>query len=48
MTNGKYTAGVVAFVSVTVKTLDIHRENIGYATSLAPNKGSAIHRARKV
>ncbi|CAH2089899.1 unnamed protein product [Euphydryas editha] len=47
LTNGKYTAGVVAFVSITVKTLDIHRENIGYATSLAPSKGLAIHRARK-
>ncbi|XP_050352935.1 DNA repair protein RAD52 homolog isoform X3 [Nymphalis io] len=47
LSNGKYTAGVVAFVSVKVKTLDIHRENIGYATSLAPNKGAAIHRARK-
>ncbi|XP_072942621.1 uncharacterized protein [Epargyreus clarus] len=47
LTCGKYTAGVAAFVSITIKTLDIHRENVGYATALAPNKGSAIHRARK-
>ncbi|CAH0713082.1 unnamed protein product, partial [Brenthis ino] len=47
LTNGKYTAGVASFVSVIVKTLDIQRENIGYATSIAPNKGAAIHRARK-
>ncbi|KAJ2948240.1 hypothetical protein O0L34_g7468 [Tuta absoluta] len=45
--NGKFCAGVCAFVSVTVKSLDIHRENIGYATSLAANKGSAIHKSRK-
>lgn len=44
----KCTAGVAAFVSVTVKSFDIHRENVGYATALGPNKGSAIHRARKV
>ncbi|XP_041985090.1 DNA repair and recombination protein RAD52-like isoform X1 [Aricia agestis] len=47
LSNGKYTAGVVAFVSITVKSLDLHRENIGYATSIAPQKGSAIHNARK-
>ncbi|XP_049876979.1 DNA repair protein RAD52 homolog [Pectinophora gossypiella] len=45
--NGKYCAGVVAFVSVTVKSFDIHRENIGYATSLASNKGAAIYKSRK-
>ncbi|KAI5634960.1 rad52/22 family double-strand break repair protein domain-containing protein [Phthorimaea operculella] len=45
--NGKFCAGVCAFVSVTVKSFDIHRENIGYATSLAANKGSAIHKSRK-
>ncbi|KPJ10410.1 DNA repair protein RAD52-like [Papilio machaon] len=43
----KCTAGVAAFVLVTVKSFDIHRENVGYATALGPNKGSAIHRARK-
>lgn len=47
LSNGKYTAGVVSFVSVTVKSFDIHRENVGYATSIGPNKGAAIHRARK-
>lgn len=46
-TNGKYTAGVVAFVSITVKTFDIHREDIGYATSVALMKGLAIYKARK-
>ncbi|XP_053614260.1 uncharacterized protein LOC128677436 isoform X1 [Plodia interpunctella] len=45
--NGKYTAGVVAFVSVTVKSFDIQRENIGYATSLSNNKGMAIYKSRK-
>ncbi|VVC99093.1 unnamed protein product [Leptidea sinapis] len=47
LVNGKYTAGVAAFVSVSVKNLDIHRENVGYATSVGVTKGSAIHRARK-
>ncbi|CAG4947985.1 unnamed protein product [Colias eurytheme] len=47
LVNGKYTAGVAAFVNVTVKSLDIHRENVGYATSVGVTKGSAIHRARK-
>ncbi|XP_069361715.1 uncharacterized protein [Maniola hyperantus] len=47
MSNGKYTAGVVSFVSVSVKSLDIRRENIGYATSTAPHKGAAIHNSRK-
>lgn len=47
-TNGKYCAGVVAFVSITVKNFDIHRENIGYATSVAANKGMAIYKSRKV
>ncbi|XP_028169182.1 uncharacterized protein LOC114359124 isoform X2 [Ostrinia furnacalis] len=46
-TNGKYCAGVCAYVSVTVKSFDIHRENIGYATSLAVNKGFAIYKSRK-
>lgn len=46
--NGKYSAGVVAFVFVTVRNLDIRRENIGYATTSAPMKGSAIYQARKV
>ncbi|KAJ0173920.1 hypothetical protein K1T71_010066 [Dendrolimus kikuchii] len=45
--NGKYCAGVVAFVSIAVKSFDIHRENIGYATSIAPNKGMAIYKSRK-
>ncbi|XP_022117561.2 DNA repair and recombination protein RAD52 isoform X1 [Pieris rapae] len=45
--NGKYTAGVAAFINVTVKSFDIHRENVGYATSIGITKGSAIHRARK-
>ncbi|XP_059057583.1 uncharacterized protein LOC131851159 [Achroia grisella] len=45
--NGKYCAGVVAFVSITVKSLDIHRENIGYATTIANNKGFAIYKSRK-
>ncbi|XP_047513477.1 DNA repair protein RAD52 homolog isoform X2 [Pieris napi] len=45
--NGKYTAGVAAFVNVTIKSLDIHRENVGYGTSVSLTKGSAIHRARK-
>ncbi|RVE49193.1 hypothetical protein evm_006200 [Chilo suppressalis] len=45
--NGKYCAGVVAYVSITVKNIDIHRENIGYATSLAANKGFAIYKSRK-
>ena len=47
-TNGKYCAGVVAFVSITVKSFDIHRENIGYATSTANSKGFAIYKSRKV
>ncbi|KAJ8718187.1 hypothetical protein PYW07_006117 [Mythimna separata] len=46
-TNGKYCAGVVAFVSITVKSFDIHRENIGYATSTANSKGFAIYKSRK-
>lgn len=46
--NGKFSAGVVAFVSVTVKHLGISREDVGYATSVASQKGSAIHNARKV
>ncbi|CAH0696091.1 unnamed protein product [Spodoptera exigua] len=46
-TNGRYCAGVVAFVSITVKTFDIHRENIGYATSTANTKGFAIYKSRK-
>ncbi|KAL0869546.1 hypothetical protein ABMA27_005813 [Loxostege sticticalis] len=46
-TNGKYCAGVVAFVSITVKSFDIHRENIGYATSLGSTKGFAIYKSRK-
>ncbi|CAK1553105.1 unnamed protein product [Leptosia nina] len=45
--NGRYSAGVAAFVNVTVKNLDLHRENVGYATSNGVTKGSAIHRARK-
>ncbi|XP_060805680.1 DNA repair protein RAD52 homolog isoform X2 [Amyelois transitella] len=45
--NGKYTAGVVAFVSITVKSFDIQRENIGYATSVANSKGMAIYKSRK-
>ncbi|KAM3959268.1 uncharacterized protein ACR2FA_006696 isoform 2-T2 [Aphomia sociella] len=45
--NGKYSAGVVAFVSITVKSVDIHRENIGYAISVANNKGFAIYKSRK-
>ncbi|CAD0202949.1 unnamed protein product [Chrysodeixis includens] len=45
--NGKYCAGVVAFVSITVKSFDIHRENIGYATSIAHSKGFAIYKSRK-
>ncbi|XP_068620408.1 DNA repair protein RAD52 homolog isoform X1 [Battus philenor] len=44
---GKCTAGVAAFVSVAVKSFDIHRENVGYATAQGNNKGLAIHRARK-
>ncbi|XP_038211318.1 DNA repair and recombination protein RAD52-like isoform X1 [Zerene cesonia] len=47
LVNGKYTAGVAAFVNVSVKSFDIHRENVGYATSVGVTKGSAIHRARK-
>ncbi|CAG5055778.1 unnamed protein product [Parnassius apollo] len=47
LVGGKYSAGVAAFVSVSIKSFDIHRENVGYATALAPHKGSAIHRARK-
>lgn len=47
-TNGRYCAGVVAFVSITVKSFDIHRENIGYATSTANTKGFAIYKSRKV
>ncbi|XP_045777372.1 DNA repair and recombination protein RAD52-like isoform X2 [Maniola jurtina] len=47
ISNGKYTAGVVSFVSVSVKGLGIHRENVGYATSTAPHKGAAIHNSRK-
>ncbi|XP_030036035.2 protein transport protein sec31 isoform X1 [Manduca sexta] len=45
--NGKYCAGVVAFVSIKLKNLDIHRENIGYATSTANTKGLAIYKSRK-
>ncbi|GBP50497.1 DNA repair protein RAD52 homolog [Eumeta japonica] len=45
--NGKYSAGVVAFVSVNIKSFDIHRDNIGYATCIASMKGSAIYQARK-
>lgn len=48
MSNGVYCAGVVSFVNVSVKSLDIHRENIGYATARQPYKGAAIHSARKV
>lgn len=39
---------MVAFVSITVKSFDIHRENIGYATSIAHSKGFAIYKSRKV
>ncbi|XP_075981407.1 uncharacterized protein LOC142980022 isoform X4 [Anticarsia gemmatalis] len=46
-TNGKYCAGVVAFVNITVKSFDIHRENIGYATSVATSKGFAVYKSRK-
>ncbi|XP_022828210.1 DNA repair and recombination protein rhm52-like isoform X1 [Spodoptera litura] len=46
-TNGRYCAGVVAFVSITVKSFDIHRENIGYATTTANTKGFAIYKSRK-
>ncbi|XP_004924245.1 DNA repair protein RAD52 homolog isoform X2 [Bombyx mori] len=45
--NGKYCAGVVAFVSIKVKSFDIYRENIGYATSFAATKGFAIYKSRK-
>ncbi|XP_028040078.1 uncharacterized protein LOC114250416 isoform X1 [Bombyx mandarina] len=45
--NGKYYAGVVAFVSIKVKSFDIYRENIGYATSFATTKGFAIYKSRK-
>lgn len=48
ITIGKYCAGVVAFVSVSVKNIDINRENIGYATSTANSKGFAIYKSRKV
>ncbi|XP_061384338.1 swi5-dependent recombination DNA repair protein 1 homolog isoform X2 [Danaus plexippus] len=44
--NGIYTAGVACFVSVKVKSLDIQRVNVGYATSVAAYKGLSIHRAR--
>lgn len=45
--NGKYSVGVVAFVSISVKIFDIHRENIGYATAVSIQKGLAIYKARK-
>ncbi|XP_063540516.1 uncharacterized protein LOC134749506 [Cydia strobilella] len=45
--NGKYCCGVAAFVCVSVKSFDIRRENVGYATCTAHLKGSAIHQARK-
>lgn len=46
--NGKYSAGVVAFVSVSVSSLGLHREDVGYATTVSHQKGSAIYNARKV
>lgn len=46
--NGKFCAGVVAFVSVNVISLGLHREDVGYATTQSPQKGSAIYNARKV
>lgn len=47
-TNGKYCAGVVSLVSITVKSFDIHRACTGYATSVANSKGLAIYKSRKV
>lgn len=46
--NGKYCAGVAAFVNITVKKFDIYRENVGYATSVANSKGFAVYKSRKV
>ncbi|CAB3251018.1 unnamed protein product [Arctia plantaginis] len=45
--NGKYCAGVAAFVNITVKKFDIYRENIGYATTVANSKGFAVYKSRK-
>lgn len=39
---------MVSYVKIYVKSLDIYRENIGYASCIAVMKGSAIHQARKV
>ncbi|XP_077292622.1 uncharacterized protein LOC143915735 isoform X2 [Arctopsyche grandis] len=45
--NGKFCVGVVAFVSISVTSLGLHREDVGYATTMSLQKGHAIYNARK-